>query len=146
MLVLVIFMQYTCHVVSRKQTKNPCGLISKVFSNHCSLHEKGFSSVRHLIGFNMGPFRVILKSCWILHVWHISHSLSFHCIFCCFCLTPEFKISPVAYIWMLCRTCQTINRALYRGVCHTKILDFRPPLYPIIAIQYTKYRFHFTIY
>ncbi len=37
-------------------------------------------------------------------------------------------------------------RALYRGVCHTKILDFRAPLYQKITIQYTKYRFHFTIY
>ena len=37
-------------------------------------------------------------------------------------------------------------RALYRGVCHTKILDFRAPLYPKITIKYTKYRFHFTIY
>ena len=26
------------------------------------------------------------------------------------------------------------------------MLDFRAPLYPKIAIQYTKYRFHFTIY
>ncbi len=39
-----------------------------------------------------------------------------------------------------------IPRALYRGVYHTKILDFRAPLYPKIAIQYTKYRFDFTIY
>ena len=36
--------------------------------------------------------------------------------------------------------------SIHRGVCHTKILDFRTPLYPEIATQYTKYRFHFTIY
>ncbi len=41
---------------------------------------------------------------------------------------------------------EVYTRALYRGVCHTKILDFRAPLYSKIAIQYTKYRFHFTIY
>ena len=37
-------------------------------------------------------------------------------------------------------------RALYRGVCHTKILHFRAPIYPKIAVRYTKYRYHFTIY
>ena len=40
----------------------------------------------------------------------------------------------------------TSIRALYRGVCHTKVLHFRAPLYPKIAVRYTKYRFHFTIY
>ena len=41
---------------------------------------------------------------------------------------------------------QPLSGALYRGVCHTIILDFRAPLYPKIITQYTKYSFHFTIY